>query len=36
MDGVHLPYQVLTQVILKDFKLTKKIKTINESQLPFH
>ena len=31
MDGVHLPYQVLAQVILRDFKLTKKIKTINGS-----
>ena len=29
MDEVHLPYQVLAQVILRDFKLTKKIKTIN-------
>ena len=28
MDGVHLSYQVLAQVILRDFKLTKKIKTI--------
>ena len=31
MDGVHLSYQVLAQVILRDFKLTKKIKTIIES-----
>ena len=30
MDGDHLPYQVLAQVILRDFKLTKKIKTIND------
>ena len=29
MDGDHLPYQVLAQVILRSFKLTKKIKTIN-------
>ena len=28
-------YQVLAQVILRDFKLTRKIKTINESQPPF-
>ena len=35
MDGVQKAYQVLTQVILMDFKLTKKIKTINESQLLF-
>ena len=35
MDGDHLPYQVLAQVILRDFKLTKKIKTINESHFLF-
>ena len=35
MDGDHLPYQVLAQVILRDFKLIKKIKTINESQFLF-
>ena len=35
MDGVHLPYQVLAQVILRDFKLTKKIKTINGSHFLF-
>ena len=29
MDGDHLPYQVLAQVISRRFKLTKKIKTIN-------
>ena len=29
MDWVRKAYQVLAQVILKDFKLTKKIKTIN-------
>ena len=29
MDGDHLPYQVLAQVILRRFKLTKNIKTIN-------
>ena len=28
-------YQVLAQVILRDFKLTKNIKTINKSQLLF-
>ena len=28
MEGDYLPYQVLAQVILRDFKLTKKIKTI--------
>ena len=28
MDGDHLPYQVLAQVILRDFKLTKKIKPL--------
>ena len=31
MDRVHFPYQVLAQVILRDFKLTKKLKTIIES-----
>ena len=35
MDGDHLPYQVLAQVILRNFKLTKKIKTINESHFLF-
>ena len=35
MDGVHLPYQVLAQVILRDFKLTKKIKIINGSHFLF-
>ena len=35
MDGVHLPYQVLAQVILRDFKWTKKIKTINGSHFLF-
>ena len=35
MDGVRKAYQVLTYVILRDFKLTKKIKTINGSQLLF-
>ena len=35
MEGVYLPYQVLAQVILRDFKLTKKIKTINESHFLF-
>ena len=35
MDGVHLPYQVLAQAILMDFKLTKKIKTINGSYFLF-
>ena len=35
MDEVHLPYQVLAQVILMDFKLTKKIKTINTSHFLF-
>ena len=35
MDEVRKAYQVLAQVILKDFKLTKKIKTINGSQLFF-
>ena len=35
MDGVHLPYQVLAQVLFRDFKLTKKIKTINESHFLF-
>ena len=35
MDGDHLPYQVLAQVILRDFKLTKKIKTINGSHFFF-
>ena len=29
MDGDHLPYQVLAHVILRNFRLTKKIKTIN-------
>ena len=29
MDGVRKAYRVLAQVILRDFKLTKKIKTIN-------
>ena len=31
MDGVHLPYHVLAQVILRRFKLIKDIKTINGS-----
>ena len=35
MDGVWKDYQVLAQVILRDFKLTKKIKIINGSQLLF-
>ena len=35
MDEVRLPYQVLAQVILRDFKLTKKIKTINGSHFLF-
>ena len=35
MDGVRKAYQVLAQVILRDFKLTKKIKTINGLQLLF-
>ena len=35
MDGVPLPYQVLAQVILRAFKLTKKIKTINGSHFLF-
>ena len=35
MDGVRKAYQVLAHVILRDFKLTKNIKTINESQLLF-
>ena len=35
MDGVYLPYQVLAQVILRDFKLTKKIKIINGSHFLF-
>ena len=35
MDGVHLPYQVLAKVILRDFKLTKMIKTINRSHFLF-
>ena len=35
MDGDHLPYQVLAQVILRDFKLTKKIKTISGSYFLF-
>ena len=35
MDGVRKAYQVLAQVILRDFKLTIKIKTNNESQLLF-
>ena len=35
MDGVRKAYQVLAQVILRDFKLTKNIKTINGSQLLF-
>ena len=35
MDGVHLPYQVLAQAILMDFKLTKKIKTTNSSHFLF-
>ena len=35
MDGVHFPYQVLAHVILRDSKLTKKIKTINESHFLF-
>ena len=35
MDGVRKAYQVLAHVILRDFKLTKNIKTINKSQLLF-
>ena len=35
MDEDHLPYQVLAQVILKRFKLTKNIKTINGSHFLF-
>ena len=35
MDEVHLPYQVLAQVILRHFKLTKNIKTINGSHFLF-
>ena len=35
MDGDHLPYQVLAQVIKRHFKLTKKIKTINGSHFLF-
>lgn len=35
MNGVHLPYQVLAQLILRDIKLTKKIKTINGSHFLF-
>ena len=35
MDRDHLPYQVLAQVILRNFKLTKKIKTINGSHFLF-
>ena len=35
MDGVHLPYQVLAQVISRRFKLTKKIKIINGSHFLF-
>ena len=35
MDGDHLPYQVLAQVILRSFKLTKNIETINESHFLF-
>ena len=35
MDGVHLPYQVLAQVISRRFKLTKKIENINGSHFLF-
>ena len=35
MDGVHLPYQVLAQVISRCFKLTKKIENINGSHFLF-
>ena len=35
MDGDHLPYQVLAQVISRRFKLTKNIETINESHFLF-
>ena len=35
MDGVWKAYQVLAHVILSDFKLTKKIKTINGLQFLF-
>ena len=35
MDEDHLPYQVLAQVILRPFKLTKNIETINGSQFLF-
>ena len=35
MDCVQKAYQVLAQVIIRDFKLTKNIQTINGSQLLF-
>ena len=35
MDGDHLPYQVLAQVILRCFKLTKNIETIKGSHFLF-
>ena len=35
MDGDHLPYQVLAQVISRRFKLTKKIENINGSHFLF-
>ena len=35
MDEDHLPYQVLAQVILRRFKLTKNIETINGSHFLF-
>ena len=35
MDGDDLPYQMLAQEILRNFKLTKKIKTINDSHFLF-
>ena len=30
MDGDHLPYQVLAQVILRRFKLTKNIESTKD------
>ena len=35
MDWVRKDYQVLAYMIIRDFKLTKNIKTINGSQLLF-
>ena len=35
MDGDHLDYQVLAQVILRCFKLTKNIEAINGSHFLF-